>query len=108
MQVEGGVNIKTSPLGHHGTMDPPDITIVGVGGKRHKSSSSPLKIVDSDRSTAGSIEAVVDGPGTAGGFPALANLEGVNEKVTADYMDQAEMGREEVQDQKNDAEKLDI
>ena len=59
-------------------MDPPDISITEGGGKRRKPLSFSPKIVDSDRSTAGSNKAVVDGPGTADGFTALANRGGVN------------------------------
>ena len=84
VKVEVEVTIKTAPLGHQGTMDPPDITIAEGGGKRHKPSNLPPKIVELDRSTAGSNEAVVDGPGTADGFPALANRGYLNEKGTTD------------------------
>ena len=64
--------------------------------------------MESDRSTAGSNEAVVDGPGTADGFPALDNRGDMNEKGTTDDMDWATMGQEEVKYQHNDAGKLDI
>ena len=57
-------------------MDTPDITIAEGGGKRHNPSSSPPKSVESDQSTAGSNEAVVDGPGTTDGFP-LWPIEGM-------------------------------
>ena len=53
VQVEGGATSKTDPLGHQGTVNPPDITIAEVGGKRQKPSSSPPTIVEPDRSTAG-------------------------------------------------------
>ena len=50
----------------------------------------------------------MDGAGTAGGFPALSNQGDVNNNGTVDEMDWAEMVQEEVQDQQNDAEKIDI
>ena len=89
-------------------MDPPDITIPEGGGNRHKPLSSPPTSVESDRSTSGSNDAVVDGPGTADGFCALVNRGDVNEKGTTYEMDWASMGLEEVNDQQNDADKLDI
>ena len=55
------------------TVDPPNITIAEEGGNRHKPSSSPPKSVELDRSNTGSNYALVDGPGTADGFPAMAN-----------------------------------
>ena len=61
-----------------------------------------------DQSTAGSNEAVVDGPGTTDGFPALSNQGILNENGTTDDMDWAEIGQKEVQYQQNDADKLDI
>ena len=89
-------------------MDPPDISITEGGGKRRKPSSLPPKSVESDRSTAGSNEAVVDVLGTADGFPALANQRDVNENEKTDEMDWDAMGKEEVQYQQNDADELDI
>ena len=64
--------------------------------------------MESDRSAAGSNEAVADGPCSADGFSALANRGYVNGNGTTDDMDWAAMGQEEVQDQQNDADKLDI
>ena len=74
IQVEYGATIKTVPLGHQGTTDPPNISILEGGGKQRKISSSSPKSVESDPSTVAPIEMVVDGPGTAYGFPALANI----------------------------------
>ena len=54
-------------------MDLPDISIVEGGGKRLKPSILSPRIVESDRSTAGSNEAVVDVPSTKNGFPAVSN-----------------------------------
>ena len=54
-------------------MDPPNIAITEEGGKRRNSLSFPPKSVESDRSTAGSNEAVVDVPSTKNGFPAVSN-----------------------------------
>ena len=73
VQVEGGATSKTAPLGNQETVDTPNITIAEGGGKRHKPSILSQTSVNSDRSNAGSIEAVVDGPGTANGFPATVN-----------------------------------
>ena len=70
-------------------------------------SSSP-KSVESDRSTAGSNEAVMDVLGTANNFPALANRGDMNDNGPTDDMDWSAIGQEEVQDQQNYAEKLDI
>ena len=64
--------------------------------------------MESDQSTVAPIETVVDVPGTADGFSALANRGDVNEKGTTDEMDWSEMGLEEAQDQQNDAGVLDI
>ena len=64
--------------------------------------------MEADRSTIAPIETVVDGPGTVDGFTTLANRWDVNKKGTTDEMDWSEMGQEEVQDQQNDADKLDI
>ena len=47
-------------------------------------------------------------PGIADGFTALSNQGDVNEKGTRYEMDWAAMGREEVQDQQNDADELEI
>ena len=68
-------------------MDSPDIAIPEGGGKRHKPLSSPPKIVESDLSTIGYNDAVVDGPGTAYGFTTMENLRDVNENRTTDDMD---------------------
>ena len=73
VKVEGGVTNKTVPLEHQVTVDPPYIFIPEGGGNRRKPSSLSPKSVESDRSTAGSNEPVVDGPGTVDGFPALDN-----------------------------------
>ena len=108
VQVEGGASIKTVPLEHQGTVDPPNIYISEGGGKRRKPSSSPPKSVESNRPTTVSNEAVVDGPGTTNGFSALANRGDVNENRTTNDMDWYTMGQEEVQYHQNDAEKLDI
>ena len=54
-------------------MEPPNIAIPEGGGKRRKLLSLHPKSVDSDRHTVAPIETVVDVPGTADGFPALAN-----------------------------------
>ena len=64
--------------------------------------------MESDQSTVAPIETVVDVPGTADGFPAGANRLCVNEKGTTYDMDWSEMGKEEVQDQLNDADVLGI
>ena len=77
-QVEVGATSKTVPLENQGTVDLPDISIVEGGGKRLKPSILSPRIVESDRSTAGFNEAVVDDPGTADGFPDLAYLRDVN------------------------------
>ena len=53
-------------------------------------------------------QAAVDGPGTADRFPALANLGSANKNGEIDEMAWAAMGREEVQDHLNDADKSDI
>ena len=50
----------------------------------------------------------MDSPGTADYFTALSNQGGVNNNGTADDMDWATMGQEEVKYQQNDAGKLDI
>ena len=89
-------------------MDPPDISITEGGGKRRKPLSLPPKSVESYRSTTGSNEAVVDGTGTVDGFPALSNRGDVNDNGTTDDMDWVAMGKEEVQDQHNDANELEI
>ena len=89
-------------------MDPPDISITEGGRKRRKPSSSPPNSDESDRSTTGSNEAVVDGPGNTDGFTALSNRVDVNENGTTYDMDWFEMRQEEVQDQQNDADELDI
>ena len=108
MQVEGGETRKTVPLEHQGTVDPPDIYIAERRGKRRKPSSSFPKSVELDQPTANSNDAVVDGPSTAGGFPALANIGDVNENGTTNEMDWSAMGQKEVQDQHNYADKFDI
>ena len=51
----------------------PQYCITERGGKRCKPLSPSQKIVESDRSTTGSNEAVVDGPGTVDRFPVLSN-----------------------------------
>ena len=89
-------------------MDSNDISRAEGGGKRCKPSSLSPKSVESDQPNAGSNEAVVYGPGTTDAFPTLANRGGVNENGTADDIDWDAMGQEEVQDQQNDADKLDI
>ena len=68
-------------------MDPPNITTTEGRGKRHNPPSSLPKSVELDKSTAGSNEAVVDGPGTADCFTNLYNQGDVNEKGTTDEMD---------------------
>ena len=60
VQLEGGATSKISPLCHQGTVGPPNITISEVGGKRHKPWISLPTSVESDISTAGPNEAVVD------------------------------------------------
>ena len=45
VQVECRATRKTTPLGHQGTVDPPNINITEGGGKRHNPSSSPPKSV---------------------------------------------------------------
>ena len=50
----------------------------------------------------------MDGPGTADGFTALTNRGDLNEKGTTDDIDWAAMGKEEVNDNNNDAVELDI
>ena len=67
VQVEGGVTNKIVPLDHQGTVYPPNISIPEGGEKRCKPSSLSPESVESDRSTAGSNKAVVDG--TDMGFP---------------------------------------
>ena len=106
MKVEGGAPIKTVPLEHQGTVDPPDISIAEGEGKRRKPSSLSPKSVESDRTTAGSNEVVVDDPGNADGFPARANQGDVDKNGTTDEIDWASMVQEEVQDHQNDADKL--
>ena len=86
-QLKYGATIKTALLEHQGTLDPPDISITEGGGKRRKPSSYPPKSVGSDRSNAGSNEAVVDVKGIADGFPALYNQGDVNENGKTDDMD---------------------
>ena len=108
VQLESGATIKNFPLGHQGTVDPPNITIPEGGGKRHKPSISPPKVLESDQSTSGSNEAVVDGTVTVDGFTALSNLGDVNENEKTDDMDWDSMGQEDVQDQHIDADVLDI
>ena len=108
VQVEGGATSKNVPLEHQGTVDPPDIYIAERRGKRRKPSSSFPKSVELDQPTANSNDAVVDGPSTAGGFPALANIGDVNENGTTNEMDWSAMGQKEVQDQHNYADKFDI
>ena len=69
---------KTAPLGNQGNVDTPNINIsVGVG-KRYKPWSLPPTSLESNRSTAGYNEEVVDGLGTADVFLALVNIGGVN------------------------------
>ena len=89
-------------------MDPLDIAIPKGGGKRRKLSSSSPKIVESNRSTVAPIETVVDVPGIADGFSALAYRGYVNEKGTTDEMDWSIMEQEEAQNQQNDADVLEI
>ena len=50
----------------------------------------------------------MDGPGTADGFTAMVNRGNVNENGTTDERYWSTMGQEEVQDQHNDADKLEI
>ena len=92
MQVEGVATSKTVPLGNQVTVDPPNIDIPEGVGKWCKLLSLSPKSVESDRSTVAPIETVVDVPGTADGFFALANRGDVNEKVTTDEMDWSAMG----------------
>ena len=58
VQVESGATRKPPHSGTRGPCTPPSITIAEGGRKRHKPSSLPPTNVESDRSTAGSIEAV--------------------------------------------------
>ena len=108
VQVEGGATRKTVPLAHQGTLDPPDIAITEGGGNRRKLLSLPPKGVELDQSTIAPIETVVDVPGISGGFYALANRGGENEKGKTDDMDWYAMRQEEAKDQKNNADRLDI
>ena len=50
----------------------------------------------------------MDGPVTADGFTAMVNRGNVNENGTTDERYWSTMGQEEVQDQHNDADKLEI
>ena len=50
--------------------------------------------MESDRPTISPIETVVDEPGTADDFTALANRGSVNEKGATGEMDWSEMGQE--------------
>ena len=74
VQVEGGAFRKTTPLGHHGTVDPPNIAIPEGGGKRRNILSSSPKSVESDRYAVAPIETVADVPGIADGFYVLVDL----------------------------------
>ena len=89
-------------------MYPPDISIREGRRKRRKPLISPPKSVESYRSTAGYNESVVDGPGNAEYFNDLSNRGDVNENGKTDDMNWATMGKEEMQYQQNDADKLDI
>ena len=73
MQVEGVAIRKTVPLGHQGTVNFPNIAIPEGGGKQRKLLISSPKSVELDRSTVAPIEMVVDVPGNADVFTALAN-----------------------------------
>ena len=70
------------------------------------SPSASINHSEVDQSAVDSEQLAVDGPGTADGFPALANRGSANKNRTADKMAWAAMGQEEVQDELNDAENL--
>ena len=93
VKVEGGATSKTSILGHQGTVDPPNITITEGGVKRQKPLSLPSKSVDLDRSTAGSNEAVMGGPGITDVSPAMANRGDMNGDGTTDEIDWDAIGK---------------
>ena len=89
-------------------MDPPDIAITEGGGNRRKPLSPYPRRVGMYRPTVAPIETVVDKPGIADVVTIPSNRGDVNEEGVTDEMGCYAMGQEKVQDQLNDAEKLDI